>query len=159
MRKRLLCIAPDDAHTAALMTGPIHDWDTCCVDNLGDADRVLRADGYPVGLLLRARSLLRSFDLDAFLRRHPDTQWVGVFRPRDMDHGACRDLVVEHLHDYHTEPVDPVRLAWTLGHAHGWAVLRPPALAADARKRCRPARRPGRRDGPPARAGRARGPG
>ena len=39
MRKRLLCIAPDDAHAAALMTGPIHDWDTCCVNNLGDADR------------------------------------------------------------------------------------------------------------------------
>jgi DNA-binding NtrC family response regulator len=131
MRKRLLCIAPDDAHTAALMTGPIHDWDTCCVDNLGDADRVLRADGYPVGLLLRARSLLRSFDLDAFLRRHPDTQWVGVFRPRDIDHGACRDLVVEHLHDYHTEPVDPVRLAWTLGHAHGWAMLRRPSAPRD----------------------------
>ena len=82
MRKRLLCIAPDDVHTAALMTGPIHDWDTCCVDNLGDADRVLRADGYPVGLLLRVRSLLRSFDLDGFLRRHHDTQWIGVFRPK-----------------------------------------------------------------------------
>ena len=133
MRKRLLCIAPDDAHTAALMTGPIHDWDTCCVDNLGDADRVLRADRYPVGLLLRARSLLRSVDLDAFLCRHRDTQWIGVFHPRDMDHAACRDLVVEHLADYHTEPVDPCRLAWTLGHAHGWATLpRPPGPQDDA---------------------------
>ena len=131
MRKRLLCIAPDDVHTAALMTGPIHDWDTCCVDNLGDADRVLRADGYPVGLLLRARSLLRSFDLDGFLRRHPDTQWIGVFRPHDIDHAACRDLVVEHLADYHTEPVDPHRLAWTLGHAHGWAMLRRPSAPRD----------------------------
>jgi hypothetical protein len=116
MRKRLLCIAPDDAHTAALMTGPIHDWDTCCVDNLADADRVLRADGYPVGLLLRTRALLRSFDLDGFLRRHRDTAWIGVFRPHDVDHAACRDLIVEHLADYHTEPVDPRRLAWTLGH-------------------------------------------
>ena len=131
MRKRLLCIAPDDAHTAALMTGPVHDWDTCCVGNLGDADRALRADGYPVGLLLRARSLLRSADLDGFLRRHRDTQWIGVFRPRDIDHAACRDLVVEHLADYHTEPVDPVRLAWTLGHAHGWAMLRRPAAPQD----------------------------
>jgi DNA-binding NtrC family response regulator len=131
MRKRLLCIAPDDVHTAALMTGPIHDWDTCCVDNLGDADRVLRADGYPVGLLLRARSLLRSFDLDGFLRRHHDTQWIGVFRPQDVDHAACRDLIVEHLADYHTEPVDARRLAWTLGHAHGWAMLRRPSAPRD----------------------------
>ncbi len=131
MRKRLLCIAPDDAHAAALMTGPIHDWDTCCVNNLGEADRALRADGYPVGLLLRTRSLLRSADLDGFLRRHRDTQWVGVFRPHDIDHAACRDLVVEHLADYHTEPVDPLRLAWTLGHAHGWAALLRPAAPPD----------------------------
>jgi DNA-binding NtrC family response regulator len=131
MRKRLLCIAPDDAHAAALMTGPIHDWDTCCVNNPGDADRVLRADGYPVGLLLRARSLLRSFDLDGFLRRHRDTAWIGVFRPHDIEHAACRDLVVEHLADYHTEPVDPLRLAWTLGHAHGWALLRRPSTPQD----------------------------
>ncbi len=131
MRKRLLCIAPDDAHTAALMTGPIHDWDTCCVDNLADADRVLRADGYPVGLLLRTRALLRSFDLDGFLRRHRDTQWIGVFRPHDVDHAACRDLIVEHLADYHTEPVDPRRLAWTLGHAHGWTQLRRPSAPRD----------------------------
>ncbi|WP_082577086.1 MULTISPECIES: sigma-54 dependent transcriptional regulator [unclassified Massilia] len=131
MRKRLLCIAPDDAHTAALMTGPIHDWDTCCVDNLADADRVLRADGYPVGLLLRTRALLRSFDLDGFLRRHRDTAWIGVFRPHDVDHAACRDLIVEHLADYHTEPVDPRRLAWTLGHAHGWAQLRRPSAPQD----------------------------
>jgi len=93
MRKRLLCIAPDDAHTAALMTGPIHDWDTCCVDNLADADRVLRADGYPVGLLLRTRALLRSFDLDGFLRRHRDTAWIGVFRPHPAGHAAARRVV------------------------------------------------------------------
>ncbi|SDD49616.1 DNA-binding transcriptional response regulator, NtrC family, contains REC, AAA-type ATPase, and a Fis-type DNA-binding domains [Massilia sp. PDC64] len=131
MRKRLLCIAPDNAHIAALMTGPIHDWDTCCVGNLGDADRALRTERYPVGLLLRARSLLRTTDLDSFLRRHRDTQWIGVFRPHDIDHAACRDLVVEHLVDYHTEPVDPVRLAWTLGHAHGWALLRRPSAPQD----------------------------
>jgi len=131
MRKRLLCIAPDDAHTAALMTGPMRDWDTCCVDNLGDAARVLRVASYPVGLLLRARSLLRAADLDGFLRRHRETQWVGVFGPRDIEHRACRDLAVEHLHDYHTEPLDPVRLAWTLGHAHGWATLRPPPSPRD----------------------------
>jgi DNA-binding NtrC family response regulator len=131
MRKRLLCIAPDDAHAAALTTGPLHDWDTCCVANLGDAARALRAEGYPVGLLLRARSLLRSADLDGFLCHHRDTQWIGVFRPHDIEHAACRDLVVEHLLDYHTEPVDPRRLAYTLGHAHGWALLRRPAPSTD----------------------------
>jgi DNA-binding NtrC family response regulator len=131
MRKRLICIAPDDANPAAFMTGPMRDWETCCVANLGDAARELRAGGCAVGLLVRARTLLRSADLEGFLRRHRDTQWIGVFRPHDIDHAACRDLVVDHLCDYHTEPVDPLRLAHTLGHAYGWAMLRRPATPLD----------------------------
>jgi DNA-binding NtrC family response regulator len=131
MRKRLLCIAPDDTNPATFLTGAMREWETCCVANVGDAARALRAARYPVGLLVRARTLLRSADLDGFLRRHRDTQWVGVFDPRDLDNAACRDLVVEHLCDYHTAPVDPVRLAYTLGHAHGWAMLCRPAAAPD----------------------------
>jgi DNA-binding NtrC family response regulator len=132
MRKRLLCITPADAPAAALMMDSLRDWEICCVANLGDAARELRTGGYPVGLLMRTRTLLRCADLDGFLRRHRDTEWIGVFRPQDMDNAACRDLVVEHLRDYHTEPVDPLRLAHTLGHVHGWALLRrPPAVADD----------------------------
>jgi DNA-binding NtrC family response regulator len=130
MRKRLLCIAPDNEHPAALFDGPMRDWEICCVANPGDAARELRAGGYPVGLVLRARSLLRCADLDGFLRRHRATQWVGVFRPQDLDQPACRDLVVDHLVDYHTEPLDLPRLAHTLGHVHGWALLQRPSAAA-----------------------------
>jgi DNA-binding NtrC family response regulator len=66
----------------------------------------------------------RPAEVDTFLRRHSHMQWVGVFQPRALEAAPCRDLVVEHLCDYHTAPVDPVRLAYTLGHAHGWAMLR-----------------------------------
>ena len=55
MRKRLLCNAPDATHPAARLTGPMREWETCCVDDLGDAARALRAGGYTVGLLVRAR--------------------------------------------------------------------------------------------------------
>jgi DNA-binding NtrC family response regulator len=84
----------------------------------------MRDNRFPVGLLLRVRSLQRASDLDGFLRRHRATQWVGTVAPIDLDNAACRDLIGEHLHDFHTEPVDPARLAHTLGHAHGWAMLR-----------------------------------
>jgi len=132
MRRRLLCIAPDDTYPVALLNDAVRGWELCCVSGLGDAARELRAGGYRVGLLMRARALHRTTDLDGFLRRHRDTHWIGVFHPHDLDNAACRDLVVEHLCDYHTDPIDPLRLAHTLGHAYGCAMLRRPSARADA---------------------------
>jgi DNA-binding NtrC family response regulator len=131
MHKRLLCIAPDDPAIPMFTCGDMPDWDILRVSGLGDAGRALRDDRFPVGLLLRVRSLQRSSDLDGFLRRHRATEWVGIVAPQDLDNAACRDLIGEHLHDYHTEPVDRTRLAHTLGHAHGYALLRRPATEGD----------------------------
>jgi hypothetical protein len=110
-RKRLLCIAPDDKDTRALLDEAMRDWDIRSVSTLGDAVRELRSDRYLVGLLVHDREQHRPADIDTFLRRHSHMQWVGVFHPRDLESTPCRDLVVEHLCDYHTAPVDPVRLA------------------------------------------------
>jgi DNA-binding NtrC family response regulator len=123
-RKRLLCIAADDKGARALLGEAMRDWEIRSVSSLGDAGRELRTDRYLVGLLMHDREQHRPAEVDSFLRRHSHMQWVGVFNPRDLESGPCRDLVVEHLCDYHTAPVDPVRLAHTLGHAHGWAMLR-----------------------------------
>jgi len=129
-QKRLLCIAPDASGAAALLEGAMHDWDIRCVANLGEAGRELRGKPYLVGLLMHDREQQRPADIDTFLRRHGHMQWVGVFSRRDLEFAPCRDLVVEHLCDYHTAPVDPQRLAHTLGHAHGWAMLRRPSAPA-----------------------------
>ena len=131
-RKRLLCIAPDDKGARALLDEAMHDWEIRSVSNLGEAGRELRNDRYLVGLLVHDREQHRPAEVDTFLRRHSQMQWVGVFSPRDLESAPCRDLVVEHLCDYHTAPVDPVRLAHTLGHAHGWAMLRRRPSANDA---------------------------
>ena len=123
-RKKLLCIAPNDRFAGALLEEAMHDWEICSVRSLGDAGRELRNERYLVGLFLHDREQHRPAEVDTFLRRHGHMQWIGVFQPRDLESAPCRDLVVEHLCDYHTAPVDPVRLAHTLGHALGWAMLR-----------------------------------
>jgi DNA-binding NtrC family response regulator len=122
--KRLLCIASDDVDADELLDAAIGEWEIRSVPTLAEAARELRSQRYLVGLLVHDRDAQRPGELDAFLRRHSHMQWVGVFRPRDLESAPCRDLVVEHLCDYHTAPVDPLRLAHTLGHAHGWAMLR-----------------------------------
>jgi DNA-binding NtrC family response regulator len=123
IQKRLLCIAADAAFKD-LLQDTMHDWEIRSVPTIAEAVRELRDDRYLVGLLAHDRDQQRASELDAFLRRHGHMQWVGVFNPRDLESAPCRDLVLEHLCDYHTAPVDPVRLAHTLGHAHGWAMLR-----------------------------------
>jgi DNA-binding NtrC family response regulator len=122
--KRLLCIAPEHIDTDALLRDTMPDWEICSVTSLGEAGRELRNNHYLVGLLVYDRDQQRPNDVDTFLRRHSNMQWVGVFNHRDLESTPCRDLVVEHLCDYHTAPVDPVRLSHTLGHAHGWAMLK-----------------------------------
>ncbi len=131
-QKRLLCIAPDTTDTTALLGDVMHDWDIRRVSNLGEAGRELRGNRYLVGLLVHDREQQRPADIDTFLRRHGQMQWVGVFSRRDLEFAPCRDLVVEHLCDYHTMPVDPLRLSHTLGHAHGWAMLRRPHVPVAA---------------------------
>jgi DNA-binding NtrC family response regulator len=108
----------------ALLRSSMPDWEIHSVTTLGDAGRELRNNHYLVGLLMHDREQQRPNDVDAFLRRHSNMQWVGVFHPHDLESTPCRDLVIEHLCDYHTAPVDTIRLSHTLGHAHGWAMLK-----------------------------------
>jgi DNA-binding NtrC family response regulator len=122
--KRLLCIAPGHTDTGALLRETMPDWEIHSVTNLLDAGRELRNEHYLVGLLVHDREHQKPADVDAFLRRHSSLQWVGVFSQRDLESTSCREVVIEHLCDYHTAPVDPVRLSHTLGHAHGWAMLK-----------------------------------
>ena len=67
-------------------------------------------------------------DADRFLRRHCHVQWVGVFERSTLDDPDWRALVTDHLCDFHTTPLDRARLHHTLGHAHGWAMLRERAV-------------------------------
>jgi DNA-binding NtrC family response regulator len=121
---RLLCIAPRHMDTGALLHGAMTDWTIRSVTSLGDAGRELRTNDYLVGLLMHDRAQQCPRELDTFLRRHSHLQWVGVFDPRDLESTSCRELVIEHLCDYHTAPADPLRLSHILGHAHGWAMLK-----------------------------------
>jgi DNA-binding NtrC family response regulator len=123
-QKRLLCIAPERMDTDALLCDTMPDWEIRSVTSLNEAARELRHDDYLVGLLMHDRDHHKPNEIDCFLRRHGNMQWVGVFKPRELESAACRELVIEHLCDYHTAPADPLRLSHTLGHAHGWAMLK-----------------------------------
>lgn len=134
-RKRLLCIVTDDMDITRLLADAVDAWQIQSVSTLMDAERELRSHPYLVGLLMYNARFPRQSDLDGFLRRNHQVLWVGVFSAHDLERAYCRELLIEHLYDYHTAPVDPVRLAYTLGHAHGLATLRnQPAVTGNTYK-------------------------
>lgn len=124
--KRLLCIAPDASGAVELLRAAMPEWQIHAVRGFDEARWALRQQVYLVGLLVHAIGARSHLELDRFLRQHGEVQWVGVFGSEALAIPAWRDLVGDYLCDYHTLPLDVRRLAHTLGHVHGHALLRRP---------------------------------
>jgi DNA-binding NtrC family response regulator len=142
-KKQLLCVALDGrsllpgAGAGSIADPPWEDWDICVVTSPKEAARALRARSFLVGLLLDI-TVNQCEEIDNFLRDNWSMQWVGVFHAPVWDFPACRRLALDHLYDFHTRPVDPVRLNHTLGHAYGYATLRGMPEHSSARERDMP---------------------
>jgi DNA-binding NtrC family response regulator len=116
----LLCVARDGSALRALLPS----WDVAIAASLPEAERLLRQRSFSLGLLLDPGE---PAGLQDFLRRHGMLDWVGIFDAKALSLPAWRELIAEHLYDYHTRPLDIERLRHTLGHALGCARLRPHA--------------------------------
>lgn len=126
--KRLICISAKGAGAVRDKCGALNGWDVCIVTTLQEANRVLQTQRYMVGLLMDFIGIESAVESDQFLRRHCNVQWVGVLDRKALDYPESRALVVDHFCDFHTVPLDRARLQHTLGHAHGWAMLRERAV-------------------------------
>ena len=121
--KRLLCISGEGNAHARACHGELPGWDVCVVENIAAARKVLSQQHYGVGLLLDCSDGAGDAEVERFLRQHHHTRWIGVFDAPRIDQPALRELVAAHLFDFHTRPVDTLRLKHSLGHAHGMATL------------------------------------
>jgi DNA-binding NtrC family response regulator len=124
--KRLLCISPDDLATVDVLRADMPDWQIHAVRSFDEARSALRQDTYLVGLLMQVIGSRPHLEVERFLRQHGHVQWVGVAKPATLTAPAWRALVADYLCDHHTLPLDTRRLAHTLGHVHGHALLRHP---------------------------------
>jgi DNA-binding NtrC family response regulator len=122
--KRLLCIASTGWDGVALHAGELPGWDVCAVATLDEARRVLDTQTFRVGLLIDAFDIIPHDALSEFLQRYFEMEWIGVLAPSMLDQPDIGILISDHLSDFHSWPVDRVRLAHALGHAHGRALLR-----------------------------------
>lgn len=122
--RKLLCLMLGDAVNLAQKSILSEVWEVCTVTDIKAADRALRAQSYPLGLLcLNHIDNHAHGELEQFLKIHWSMQWVGVFHEQALKLPAWRELILEHLFDFHTLPIDALRLDHTLGHAYGYAEL------------------------------------
>ena len=99
-------------------------WEVCGASDLNSAHQTLKSRQYSVGLLLLiSANEIELVEVDAFLEAHQLIHWVGVFSAANIKLPHYRALIVQHLFDFHTWPIDPFRLNHTLGHAYGFAEL------------------------------------
>ncbi|WP_210736089.1 sigma-54 dependent transcriptional regulator [Massilia sp. Mn16-1_5] len=122
MNRKVLCIVSDDTQ-AQLLRQALIAWDVRSVSNFDDAQRELSDERYIVGLFVHDRRLGMSADIKTFLITNHTVEWVGVYAEAHLNKDGSQELISEHLYDYHTLPIDPVRLTYTLGHAYGRAQL------------------------------------
>ena len=124
--RKLLCIQAVDASLMTTVLKSLPTWDVLAVNlnDLAAARKALKDPRYLVGLLLFPEAKERDvLDLEALIESHQATRWVGVFPSEVNRQPLYRTLIVKHLFDFLTLPLDPVRLNHSLGHAYGFAEL------------------------------------
>lgn len=115
----LLCISEKPLTPPLALPG----WDITTVPDIEHGAHAIGRRTYRVALLVdHGRDHFAQFSRLA--AAHFDLQWIGLLRKESLALPACRHLIADHLHDYHTLPLDGERLAHTLGHAFGSSQLR-----------------------------------
>ena len=124
LSRALLVINQGDSSLLATPSVLSSTWDLNIFNDLNAARKALGQQAIQVGLLLLNNvGNADVAEIDALLDAHQSTQWVGVFDAPAIKLPAYRRLIVQHLFDFHTWPIDPARLNHTLGHAYGYAEL------------------------------------
>lgn len=93
--------------------------------DLRHARRLIAQHGLTVALLVHTEvgdELCAT--LDAFLKSTANIEWIGCFDTGSVVRPPCRDLILAHLFDHHTLPLDMQRVIACIGHAYGRAALR-----------------------------------
>lgn len=99
-------------------------WNIHIATDLSEAKCCIKDGGFFTGLILIEQvDIVLCRALHEFLQCYSSLEWVGVFGSMCIDIPECSELILNYFFDFHTLPVLPDRLVYTLGHAYGRAVL------------------------------------
>ena len=124
--RKLLYIKSSDCSADDLVrTIKASGWDVYEAENIKDAEQLSDGNEFHVVLadinMFEGGSALKRWE--ALYSSSSESKWVALLRGSSMDDEKIRDLIGQRFYDFHTLPVDPLRLLITLGHAYGMARL------------------------------------
>lgn len=127
--RKVFCVTLGNPSDGAQIADATQPWELHCAADLKSAGKMLDDCPMPVGLLLLHQLDAPACDAIAdFLKTRGSMQWIGVFPPEVFSQPACRELILQYLFDFHTWPIDALRLRHAVGHALGYARLNEPEV-------------------------------
>jgi DNA-binding NtrC family response regulator len=98
-------------------------WHIQVVDSIEQAAQAVQQEGVGLGIIHFGETLDPDIPLglERLMQLTPTAAWIGIIPPERLIRLIDVGLIPGYFHDYHTEPVDPLRLSQCLGHAYGMA--------------------------------------
>jgi DNA-binding NtrC family response regulator len=96
-----------------------------CAGSVVAAKEILHTNHCGVGLVV-FDSLAPAYreEIEQLISATPATEWIAIVTPETIGCKALQAFILNAFHDFHTLPIDPQRLAMSIGHACGRAGLR-----------------------------------
>ncbi|MGB9989492.1 sigma-54 dependent transcriptional regulator [Massilia sp. SM-13] len=121
--RQLLCVSANRRFRTEELGEGVGDFDVCVKAGWMEAAQWLRHNSPLVGLLVLDEYIGDFDEAERFLHEHGRVKWTALVDEPALQSQRCRQLVHEYCFDYHSRPVDPLRLRHALGHAYGLACL------------------------------------
>ena len=122
-RRELLVVYPSPSQFSMEDLVDLSLWRPRIVDSVESGAEAAGQDGIAVGLIVLDSPAIRPLHLEPLVLKD-NTTWIAATSREWLRNPECLQFVLQHCYDYHTLPVDPQRLMFALGHAHGVACLR-----------------------------------
>lgn len=124
-RRNVLAIDPQGQLADQLSLVVAEDQLLHCVDSVTAAKKVLANNNCSVGLIvLDPLTPQLQEEVERLIVSAPTTEWIGIVLASSLESRAFQLFVLNAFHDYHTLPIEPRRLAMSIGHACGKARMR-----------------------------------
>ena len=96
-----------------------------CAGSVAAASEILQRNHCSVGLVV-FDSLAPAFreEIEQLISATPTTEWIAIVTLEAIASKTLQAFILNAFHDFHTLPIDPQRLAMSIGHAGGRAGLR-----------------------------------
>ncbi len=124
-RKLLYIKSADCLANDLVQTIKASGWDVYEAGTINEAETLSNGNAFHVVLadinMFEGGSALKRWE--ALYSSSSESKWVALLRGNSIDDEKIRDLIGQRFYDFHTLPVDPLRLLITLGHAYGMARL------------------------------------